>query len=100
MTQEQYTPVRNAEDTTATQPNGNKVMPSALLPRDILAGREFQQGDEVHLRIVNVFEDELEVALLGARSGKAKSMVMEVSAVMREAARALEQLCGENLIEE
>lgn len=35
---------------------------TALLPKSILAGKEFKPGDEVVLKIVHMYEDEVEVA--------------------------------------
>lgn len=87
MTQAQYTPPRNAAGHTATKADGNSKVPSALLPRDILAGREFQVGDEIRMQIVNIYEDEMEVKLLGVRSGE----LVKAGEVIMEAAAALEQ---------
>lgn len=36
--------------------------PTALLPKSILAGKEFKPGDEVVLRILAIHDDEVEVA--------------------------------------
>lgn len=35
---------------------------TALLPKSILAGKEFQPGEEVVLKIVHIYDDEVEVA--------------------------------------
>jgi hypothetical protein len=35
---------------------------TALLPKTILAGKEFKPGDEVVLKVVHLYDDEVEVA--------------------------------------
>lgn len=35
---------------------------TALLPKSVLGGKEFKPGEEVVLKIVHVYEDEVEVA--------------------------------------
>lgn len=34
---------------------------TALLPKSILAGKEFQPGEEVVLKVVHIYDDEVEV---------------------------------------
>lgn len=34
---------------------------TALIPKSLLAGKDFQPGDEVVLKVVHIFEDEVEV---------------------------------------
>lgn len=90
--QTQYSQPRNAEVATATKPDGTVSVPTALLPRDVLAGREFQQGDELRFRIVHIFEDEIEVKLIGTRSGiaGAAGLVRNVGEIIMEAAENLD----------
>ena len=61
-----------AEDrTSADSPTGDRKPDdqmdrdegeTALLPKSILGGKEFQPGDEVVLKVVHIYEDEVEVA--------------------------------------
>ena len=54
--------------TSASAPPETKPKPedqdetTALLPKTILGGKEFEPGDEVVLKIVHIYEDEVEVA--------------------------------------
>lgn len=43
---------------------------TALLPKSILAGKEFKPGDEVVLEIVHLYEDEVEVKYAKEKPGE------------------------------
>lgn len=45
----------------ASQRGATEGGESALLPKSLLMGREFNPGDEVVLKIVHIYEDEVEV---------------------------------------
>lgn len=44
--------------------------PSTLIPKSLLAGKHFEVGDEVVLKIVAMHEDEVEVAYSYGEEGK------------------------------
>lgn len=54
-----------AESSPKPSPGGGKdeesAGASALLPKSLLAGKDFKVGDEVVLKIVHEYEDEVEV---------------------------------------
>ncbi len=43
---------------------------TALLPKSILAGKEFKPGDEVVLKVVHLFDDEVEVSYATEKAGE------------------------------
>lgn len=43
---------------------------TALLPKSILAGKEFKPGEEVVLKIVHIYDDEVEVEYATGEGGK------------------------------
>lgn len=47
---------------------------SALLPKSILAGKEFKVGEEVVLKIVSMHDDEIEVEYSEGKPDKSESM--------------------------
>lgn len=47
---------------------------TALLPKSILAGKEFNVGDEVVLKIVHKYDDEIEVAYATEEPPEEKEM--------------------------
>jgi hypothetical protein len=56
-----------------TAPDKNKAGDegeTALLPKSILAGKEFKLGEEVVLKIVKIYEDEVEVAYAKGEDSK------------------------------
>jgi hypothetical protein len=44
---------------------------TALLPKSILAGKKFQPGDEIVLKVVRLYDDEVEVEYASAPEGDA-----------------------------
>lgn len=55
---------------------------TALLPKSILAGKEFKPGDEVILKITHIYDDEVEVAY--AHEEKAEEPKPKSSMAMAE----------------
>lgn len=49
-------------DTEETSEKEDTGEASALLPKSVLGGKEFKPGEEVVLKIVHVYEDEVEVS--------------------------------------
>ncbi len=56
---EETAPTGGAEDKETKEDMGEAT---ALLPKTVLGGKEFKPGEEVVLKIVHVYEDEVEVA--------------------------------------
>lgn len=62
-----YPQMGGSRDTSPEAPEGGNEEPhdesgeTALLPKSILAGKEFRPGEEVVLKIVRVHDDEVEV---------------------------------------
>lgn len=59
---------------TETGPEEKEEQPhedgeTALLPKTILAGKEFKPGEEVVLKIVHIYDDEIEVAYATGEGG-------------------------------
>lgn len=55
---------QQSDDTPPTETNKDEQEPegeTALLPKSILAGKEFKPGEEVVLKIVHLYDDEVEV---------------------------------------
>lgn len=46
---------------------------TALLPKSILAGKEFKVGEEVVLKIVRMYEDEVEVEYAKGEGGESEN---------------------------
>lgn len=46
---------------------------TALLPKSILAGKEFKVGEEVVLKIVRMYEDEVEVEYAKEKGGESEN---------------------------
>ena len=57
---DQYYPEPETEDAPQSKDEA-PATETALLPKSILAGKEFNVGDEVVLKIVHMYEDEVEV---------------------------------------
>lgn len=51
----------NTENAAGETDNENAVGETALLPKTILAGKNFKPGDEVVLKVVHIYDDEVEV---------------------------------------
>ena len=56
-----YYPETNEETPDSTPKDEMPSSETALLPKSILAGKEFNVGDEVVLKIVAMHDDEVEV---------------------------------------
>ena len=56
-------------DNSAKEAPGDDDGETALLPKSILAGKEFHPGDEVVLRIVEMYEDQVAVQYAPAKEG-------------------------------
>ena len=66
---------------------------TALLPKTILAGKQFDPGDEVVLKIVKVYENEVEVAYAtGDEEETANQPMQEPSPDMEASEGALESM--------
>lgn len=77
------TPPKPQDDKTES-PEGK----TALLPKTILGGKEFAPGDEVVLKVVKVYEDEIEVQPSGGEeSEKAPEANSEASSPEMDAAQ-------------
>lgn len=57
----------NTPDDEETQETGDKT---ALLPKSVLGGKQFDIGDEVVLKIVKTYEDEVLVEYAPEKPGK------------------------------
>lgn len=57
------------EDKTETD-EMEESEPTALLPKSILGGKEFKPGEEVVLKIVHIYEDEVEVEYATGEEGE------------------------------
>lgn len=44
--------------------------PTALIPKSLLAGKEFKPGEEIVLKIVHIYEDEVEVEYAKSEEGE------------------------------
>ena len=67
---EQESPSEQSSPGEEKDPRDSKT---ALLPRSILAGKEFEPGDEVVLKIVAMHDDEIEVEYAGDSGDKKDS---------------------------
>lgn len=56
-----------AEDTETEEDMGEAT---ALLPKSVLGGKEFKPGEEVVLKIVHIYEDEVEVEYATGEEGE------------------------------
>lgn len=53
-------------------PKGNEDEPTGLLPKSILAGKDFQPGDEIVLKINRIMDDQVEVSYAPEKGGEDK----------------------------
>lgn len=59
-------------------PKDESETPTALLPKSILGGKEFKAGEEVVLKIVKVYGDEVEVEYATGTEPKEKTTDQEI----------------------
>lgn len=79
----------NAAPAAEPKPDETPQEQTALLPKSILAGKTFNPGDEVVLKVVNVYEDEVEVAYAtGDESETAPETNAETASPEMEAAES------------
>lgn len=57
----EMTPEESSSSPEASQRGATEGGESALIPKSLLMGKEFNPGDEVVLKIVHIYEDEVEV---------------------------------------
>ena len=57
------------DEEAAGDDEGKMEGTTALLPKSILAGKEFKPGEEVVLKIVHIYGDEVEVAYATGEEG-------------------------------
>lgn len=67
---------------------------TALLPKSILGGKEFNPGDEVVLKIVGMHEDEVEVSYASEKSGSAEKPGADDGGEMGKAQGRLSSMGG------
>jgi hypothetical protein len=83
-------------DDAAGQDDEKMEGETALLPKSILGGKDFQPGDEVVLKIVGMHDDEVEVAYAPEKPGGAddEEMTEEPAGEMDQAQNRLASMGG------
>lgn len=66
----------------ASQRGATEGGESALIPKSLLMGKEFNPGDEVVLKIVHIYEDEVEVQYASEEPKDESSPMMEADEEM------------------
>jgi hypothetical protein len=64
MPESYYPNVGEDEPTEKPEATGNEdsaEVESALIPKSLLGGKEFKPGDEISLKVLHIYEDEVEV---------------------------------------
>lgn len=81
-------PAEDAAEPEAKEMEGEEsAETTALLPKSILAGKDFKPGDRVILRVVHLYDDEVEVAYAKEEPKPKKSMMDESEEGMDKYAR-------------
>ena len=65
-----------AQASQSTQPDDQEAAgkePTALLPKSILAGKDFKPGEEVVLKVLRILDDQVEVAYATGEGSKEES---------------------------
>lgn len=84
-----------AQDHDESKPHEDKdegETSSALLPKTLMAGKDFKPGDEIVLKIDHIYEDEFEVSYASEKSDKPKKPM----STMDEADGAMDKMAMNN----
>lgn len=72
-----YSDAAPAQESSPSGEGADSSQPSATLPKSILAGKEFQPGDEIVLRIDKIMDDEVMVSYAPEKGGEEHEGAME-----------------------
>jgi len=66
-------------------------MPTALIPKSLLAGKDFKPGDEIVFKIVHLYDDEAEIAYATEKKSKDDSGESDRGDEMDNSMKSLEE---------
>lgn len=64
-----------AEDGKKDEESGGE--PTALIPKSLLGGKKFDVGEEVVMKVVHIYGDEVEIAYATGEGGEKKGSMMD-----------------------
>lgn len=79
MAADDYMPSEEAGEPPHDESKEDEGGDSALLPKSLMAGKDFKPGDEIVLEVVKVYGDEFEVKYASEKKEKSSKPAMDES---------------------